>query len=222
MTRTGCMFAAVASWAVVVLPLGCREKGSEAVLKSIEVRTEAAQQSDRAEAEEQRAAEQGVAGMRQSVDRLVAEGRQVSDAYRAAATRFRVASASADRASQSFQRASREYAAARDQSRLVTLLLSYAGSSSSLNKILCGQLANAAKSEASEIGDGVPLPNSISPLDPKYLHDLEDQGLVKDPAGLARELGKRMGVTQLQNIRALPDEAVDRLFEQGLRRLGCR
>jgi hypothetical protein len=54
-----------------------------------------------------------------------------------------------------------------------------------------------------------------------WLQHLSATGAIKNPELLAKEVEQKIGVTELQRLRALPDTALDRLFEAGMHSIGC-
>jgi hypothetical protein len=192
-------------------------------LERADSRTSSLQAAARAENAQQDGLANQVSELRKEVDGLLVDGRAVQESYRNAQQQFEAAESSLSRSSAAFRQAEREYKLAADQYRLVAFVLSNAGHGHGLSDLVCNELSTSAHAAAGQIVDQLPLPDLPElPVDVPFVNQLAKSKAFRGPEQLRAMLETRIGVSALRRLDALPEKEVDRLFDAGLRALGCR
>jgi hypothetical protein len=203
----------------------------DADLGRVEQRLQAAKRVDQAQAERQAVVGREAEALLAMAQQLAADSEEVAQSYARAGDAFLAAAHTAERTSEAYRSAERDYRNAAESYRLTAYLLQQAGASSpDLKRLLCKPIQQFAakarvhiKQRVSESLDAAEqaLPK-LPPLmlDPPLVATLSVAG-VKDPAKLKSALEARLGASALDKIRNLSDMQIDQICAATLKALGC-
>ncbi|MHB1844604.1 MAG: hypothetical protein ACYCWW_07200 [Deltaproteobacteria bacterium] len=160
---------------------------------------------------------------RAGVGRLVSSAQAVQASFRLARDRLLQAEGFFGRQSSSYTEAAREYEVSSDEYRALAFILAEAGRSPNIEGFACGTLAHVGKSAAAGVVSELPLPDLPAlPVDQDLLQKLAQMKPLVGQRVAAGFLDARLGTSALERLRTLPAKEIDRLFQGGIRALGCR